>query len=289
MRKSEMEIKTLEGIDLKEILKIFNDSFSDYFVPFKLTEEQLTSKMLVDKTDLSLSIGVFENGKLIAFILHGFDTINNQNVIYNGGTGVIPEKRGLGLTKQMYLFILPLLAKKGINKLMLEVISENIQAIKSYDKFGFKVKRELLCYKGEVEVSNPNNNIEIKELQNYNWELMESFWDIYPTWQNSKSVVNELKYNNTSLGAYIENQLVGYVIYNPTNKRIQQIAVSKYFRKKRIASTLILELTEKYGNTLSIINVDKRSNVVNDFFNKIGLENNLEQLEMEFELNKNYN
>ncbi len=284
-----MEIKTLEGIDLKEILKIFNDSFSDYFVPFKLTEEQLTSKMLVDKTDLSLSIGVFENGKLIAFILHGFDTINNQNVIYNGGTGVIPEKRGLGLTKQMYLFILPLLAKKGINKLMLEVISENIQAIKSYDKFGFKVKRELLCYKGEVEVSNPNNNIEIKELQNYNWELMESFWDIYPTWQNSKSVVNELKYNNTSLGAYIENQLVGYVIYNPTNKRIQQIAVSKYFRKKRIASTLILELTEKYGNTLSIINVDKRSNVVNDFFNKIGLENNLEQLEMEFELNKNYN
>lgn len=284
-----MEIKTLEGVDIKEIVKVFNGSFSDYFVPFKLTQEQLTSKMLVDKIDLSLSVGVFENKKLIAFILHGFDTINNQKVIYNGGTGVIPEKRGFGLTKEMYLFILPLLIKKGINKLILEVITKNIQAIKSYEKSGFKVKRELLCYKGEVGISNTNSsNIKIKELQKYNWELMESFWDIFPTWQNSKSVVNELKYNNTSLGAYIENQLVGYVIYNPTNKRIQQIAVSKEFRKKKIASSLVFKLKERCGNTISIINVDKKSNGVNDFFNKIGLENNLEQLEMELELNKNY-
>ena len=42
-----MEIKTLEGVDIKEIVKVFNGSFSDYFVPFKLTQEQLTSKMLV--------------------------------------------------------------------------------------------------------------------------------------------------------------------------------------------------------------------------------------------------
>lgn len=284
-----MEIKTLEGVDIKEIVKVFNGSFSDYFVPFKLTQEQLTSKMLVDKIDLSLSVGVFENKKLIAFILHGFDTINNQKVIYSGGTGVIPEKRGFGLTKEMYLFILPLLIKKGINKLILEVITKNIQAVKSYEKSVFKVKRELLCYKGEVGISNTNSsNIKIKELQKYNWELMESFWDIFPTWQNSKSVVNELKYNNTSLGAYIENQLVGNVIYNPTNKRIQQIAVSKEFRKKKIASSLVFKLKERCGNTISIINVDKKSNGVNDFFNKIGLENNLEQLEMELELNKNY-
>lgn len=282
-----MEIKTLEGVNKKRILKAFNDSFSDYFISFRLTEEQLTAKMLADKTELNLSVGVFDKGKLIAFIIHGFDIIDNKKIAYNGGTGVIPQKRGLGLTKQMYLFILPILVEKGINKLMLEVISENVQAIKSYEKCGFKVKRELLCYKGEVEITGTIKNIEIKKLQNYNWELMESFWDIYPTWQNLNNVINELKYINISLGAYIENQLVGYVIYNPTNKRIQQIAVSKDFRKRRIASTLILTLKENYGNVISIINVDKRSKVVNDFFYKIGLENNLEQLEMELELNNN--
>jgi ribosomal protein S18 acetylase RimI-like enzyme len=283
-----MEISTLEGIDIKEILKVFNLSFSNYFIPFKLTEEQLASKLLVDKTDLSLSVGVFENGKLIAFILHGFDTINNQKVIYNGGTPVIPEKRGLGLTKKMYGIILPILANKGINKLRLEVITENIQAIRSYSKSGFRAKRNLLCYKGEVQISNTDSNIKIKELQQYNWQLMESFWDIYPSWQNSKSVVEELRSKNNSLGAYIENKLVGYVIYNPTSKRIQQIAVSKEFRRKRIATALVFELKERYGNTLSIINVDKQSSAVNSFLIKIGLENNLEQIEMELKLNKNF-
>jgi len=282
-----MEIKTLEGTDIKEILNVFNNSFSDYFIPFKLTKEQLTSKMVADKTDLNLSVGVFENGNLIAFILHGFDIINNQKVVYNGGTGVIHKKRGKGLTKQMYLFILPLLAEKGINRIILEVIDKNIQAIKSYEKSGFKTKRELVCYKGSVETRKTNKNLETKELQSYNWKLMESFWDILPTWQNSINVSNTLKFDNISLGAYIKNRLVGYVIYNPNNNRIQQIAVNKNFRKKRIASTLIYKLTNKYGNTLSIINVDKKSKSVNHFLSKIGLENILEQLEMELELNKN--
>ena len=282
-----MEIKTLEDIDKKDILNVFNESFSDYFIPFKLSEEQLSSKMLADKTDLNLSVGVFENEKLIAFILHGFDKINNEKVIYNGGTGVIPKKRGSGLTKQMYLFILPLLRRNGINKLQLEVITENAQAINSYKKTGFRIVRELLCYKGKVSTLSLNNNLNIKKLQDYNWDLMESFWNIYPTWQNSKNVINELKYNNISLGAYIENQLVGYIIYSPNNKRIQQIAVSKDFRKRRIASTLIDEIIKTNGNMFSIINVDKSSKGINSFLEKIGLEKDLEQLEMKLQLDKN--
>ncbi len=283
-----MEIKTLKGIDKKDILNVFNLSFSDYFIPFKLTKEQLTSKMLADKTDLNLSVGVFENKNLIAFILHGFDKINNEKVVYNGGTGVVPEKRGSGLTKQMYHFILPILIENGIDKLQLEVITENTQAIASYEKSGYQIQRALVCYKGEIHIPKTNKDLHIKKLQDYNWDVMESFWDIYPTWQNSKNVVNELKDNNISLGAYLENQLVGYIIYNPNSRRIQQIAVSSNFRHKKIASTLIREIIETYGNSLSIINVDKSSKSVNIFLEKMGFEINLEQLEMKLQLDKNY-
>ena len=283
-----MKIKTLEETDTKEILNVFNKSFSDYFIPFELNNEQLNSKMFADKTDLKLSVGTFENGNLIAFILHGFDTINNQRLVYNGGTGVVPEKRGAGLTKQMYHFVLPILIKEGVKKIILEVINENIQAIKSYEKSGFKAERKLICYNGKAEITLTNKHLVVKELQKYDWNTMKSFWDIFPTWQNSESVLDNLKSNNISLGAYIENQLIGYVIYNPKKKRIQQIAISKNFRKKRAASTLISELIKKYGNALSIINVDKTSKTLNNFLIKIGLESNLEQLEMMLELDKNY-
>jgi ribosomal protein S18 acetylase RimI-like enzyme len=282
-----MEIRTLEGIDKKDIVNAFNASFSDYFTPFKLSEEQLTSKMLADKTDLSLSVGVFENETLIGFILHGYDIINDEKVIYNGGTGVIPEKRGSGLTKQMYHFIFPLLKEKRIDILQLEVITENIPAIASYEKSGFKIERKLLCYRGEVSIPDTNSNVDVRKLQDYDWELMESFWDIYPTWQNSKNVINDLKHSNISLGAYLENQLVGYIIYNPDNHRIQQIAVSTHFRKRKIASTLVREIIEPYGNTLSIINVDQSSKCVSAFLEKIGFENYLDQFEMKLQLNSN--
>jgi len=279
-----MEIKTLEDIDIKDILTVFNTSFSDYFIPFRLTEAQLESKMKADKVSLNFSVGVFENDKLIAFILHGFDNINTEKVIYNGGTGVIPEKRGSGLTKKMYHFILPILKEQGISTLVLEVITKNTQAIKSYKKSGYKTERVLNCYKGDIHIANTKNNVLIKELHDYDWNVMQSFWDISPTWQNSNNVLDTLKNTNMSLGAYINNELVGYVIYNPNSKRLQQIAISKHFRQEKIASTLIWKLIAEYGSSLSIINVDKSSESINTFLQKIGFKKTLEQLEMKLQL-----
>jgi ribosomal protein S18 acetylase RimI-like enzyme len=251
------DIKTLEDVDLEVIQTVFNQSFSDYFIPIKLTKEQLISKMFADKTDLSLSVGVFDGNVLIAFILHGFDILENERVVYNGGTGVISKQRGSGLTKQMYQFILPILKEKGINRLLLEVIDKNMQAINSYKKSGFETKRELICYKGKIEISKTNHIVTIEELTNYDISLMKSFWDTRPTWQNSMNTIVRLKDNNVSFGAFIENTLVGYLIYNPTNKRIQQVAVSKDRRRLGIASSLLSKLINDYDNTLSIINVDK--------------------------------
>ncbi len=282
-----MEIKTLRGVKTKDILNVFNESFADYYIPFHLSKEGLISKMSADKVNLDVSVGVFEKDNLVAFILHGFDTINGKKVLYNAGTGVIPRKRGSGLTRRMYRFILPLLVEKGIDELLLEVIKENTQAIKSYEKSGYKVERELICYRGEISISNAHNTNEIKNIRDYDWDLMESFWDISPTWQNSKNVVNELRNSNISLGAYIEEKLVGYVIYNPKNKRLQQIAVDKKFRQRKIASSLIVKLIETYGSKLSIINIDRRLKSINVFLKKIGLEKSLEQLEMKLQLRKN--
>lgn len=282
-----MEIKSLVGIEHTDILNVFNESFSDYFVPFQLTEGLLKSKMVADQTDLELSVGAFENQNLIAFILHGWDTIKSQKVVYNGGTGVIPSKRGNGLTKRMYLFSLPVLQKRGVDKIVLEVISQNIQAIKSYEKSGFTKTRELACFKGNFKSNRTNKDLKIRPLLAYPWKTMESFWDINPTWQNSKNAMNTLRTVNTSFGAYLDNQLVGYLIYNSQSRRIQQVAVDKDFREKGIASTLLSNLSEEYRNSLSVINVDKKAKSMINFLNSVGLENYLEQFEMQIELNKN--
>ncbi|MBQ4915476.1 GNAT family N-acetyltransferase [Maribacter sp. MMG018] len=282
-----MNFKSLESVNSKDILDVFNKSFADYFVPFKLTEDQLVSKMTSDKINFDLSVGVFENEKLIAFVLHGFDTINNQKVVYNGGTGVVSQNRGQGITKKMYDYVLPILKEKGIDKIVLEVISKNTPAIKSYEKVGFKITRELACFKGVFTSKSSNTIVETTELQNYDWDLMESFWDIHTTWQNSKNVLNDLKKDNDARAAYINGQLIGYAVYNPKSKKIQQIAIHKSFRKKGIATKLMSDLAEQYGSSFSVINVDKKSNHLTGFFKSLGFECYIEQLEMELDLSKN--
>jgi len=280
-----MEIKTLNGVSVEVILDAFNLSFSDYFVPFHLTLEQLNSKIFAENVDLGLSVGVFEAENLVAFILHGVHETDGQKISYNAGTGVIPQKRGLGLTAKMYAYMLPILKEKKFSTVWLEVISENTPAIKSYEKVGFKRVRKVSCYKGIPKVVETNKAVEIKKLGIYNWEIMKSFWDIAPTWQNSIHVLNRLKEETISWGAYFHNELVGYIIYNPNSKRIQQIAIDKKWRKQRIASTLISIIAKEPDILISIINVDARVENVQQFFEKMGFDKFLEQDEMKLEIN----
>jgi len=279
-----MQIKTLSNISIEVIADTFNLAFSDYFVPVHLTPQQLADKMKSDKVNPEYSVGAFENEKLIALILHGTDIINTKKVVYNGGTGVIPPKRGQALTKRMYDFILPVLKEQGVDYAILEAISQNIQAIKSYQKVGFKIDREVNCYKGQIEPTDRTGDIKITELKNYDWPLMQSFWDFTPTWQNASNTVDAQKGNNISLGAYINSKLAGYVIFNPNTKRIQQLAVDKNHRRTSIASILLDNIIEGYGKDLSVINVDNRSIPANSFLLKAGFENYVSQVEMKLEL-----
>ena len=278
-----MEIKTLSDCNLDELLGVFNESFSDYFVPLQLTKDQLINKVKADLVDFNYSVGAFVNHKLVGFILHGFDIINGQKVIYNAGTGVVPSQRKQGLTKRMYDFILPCFRSEKINYLVLEVISKNIPAIKSYEQAGFIVNRRLMCYRGETNTTR-NDHITIREITRYDWDKIISFWDFSPSWQNSARVLESLMVVNQSYGAFINDQLVGYIVYNPFSKRVQQFGVDKAYRGNKIASTLFAYIKQP-ETTVTIINVEESSTATNQFLSRIGLAVFTEQLEMKLELN----
>ena len=280
---SNIKIKTLEEVSLDELLNTFNEAFSDYLVPLQLTQDQLKGKIISDKINFTCSSGAFLDNQLIGFILHGMDIIDNKHVVYNAGTGVIPSERSKGITARMHDFVVQTLKKKNIDYLILEVISKNIRAIKAYEKVGYKIERKLMCYRGEIKTL-CNNEINIRNMSEYDWEKMTSFWEIYPSWQNSSRVLNELKTSNKSYGAYIDNQLAGYIVYNPISNRIQQFAVDKNHRRRKIASTLFNHISMAYDKTLTIINVDDRSSTISAFLKNIGLKKFVEQIEMKLEM-----
>lgn len=276
-----MEFRSLAELPITELLSVFNQSFSDYIVPFHLTLEQLKSKTKTEKIDMALSVGVFQSDHLVGFILHAEKIEDGKRIIYNAGTGIIPEFRGQGLVRKMYDFILPVLQDRKANALMLEVIEGNQPAIRAYKNLGFTISRKLLCFKGNIEPSKKHTDILVRGLDRFQWEIFTSFWDIEPSWQSSIMVLEQMGENSIILGAYQENKLVGYVVYNPVAGKVYQIAVHKNDRKKGIGTQLfnvIGQMSE--GKTISINNVDDSSESTSAFLNAIGLRNWVSQFEM---------
>ncbi|MEF9477198.1 GNAT family N-acetyltransferase [Chryseobacterium sp. 1B4] len=277
-----MEFKTLANITTDELLSVFNYSFSDYVVPFHLTKEVLTSKIAAEKLDMNLSAGAFEDGKLVGFILQSEKVENGEKIIYNGGTGVIPESRGKGLVRKMYDFIIPVLKERNANTLLLEVIEGNQPAIRAYENLGFTVARRLLCFNGSIQQGKENNEVSVKELRDLRWDLLCSFWDIEPSWQGSVFVLDPMPENYITLGTYDGDQLVGYIVYGPAAKKIYQFAVDKNYRNRGIGTKLFNAIREKNGGqTIALNNVDDSSEGTSKFLSeKVGLNNWLSQFEM---------
>lgn len=277
-------LKTLENIETEKLLEVFNLSFSDYLVPFCLTEEQLVDKIESDSIKLEFSVGAFEDGQLIAFVLHGYDTVDNLKIVYNAGTGVVPAKRGNKLTAKLYEYILPILHQNDIDKLLLEVITTNEPAIKTYKNIGFRIIRELNCYKGSLNIANGATDFELRELEAYDWQKLHSFWDLEPSWQNSITAVEKLKNRNISIGIYDEEKLIGYTIFNPKIKRIHQLAVDKNCRGKGVGRQLLAHIATHYGKDVSAINSDNTSQETLKFFKATGMDIYIKQYEMELHL-----
>ncbi|TGD56735.1 GNAT family N-acetyltransferase [Flavobacterium humi] len=278
-----MIIRTLENTSTDQILDAFNLSFSDYLVPVRLSEEQFVNKIKSDSIDLSLSAGAFEGNDLIGFILHGKDTVNGENKAYNAGTGVIPNRRGNNITGKLYDFIIPQLKNKGISQIQLEVLTENHVAKHTYHKLGFRTNRELDCYKGNVSKKVKDSAV-IKPLKGYDWDLLQSFWDCEPSWQNSVTAVENLFGANISIGIYDGEDLMGYLIFNPVTKRIHQLAVDRKRRKEGLGKQLLNYVLTEESVPVTVINVDKKAVGAEAFLKTSGFDIFISQYEMTLDI-----
>ena len=275
-----IEIKTLSQTSTPELLDCFNLAFSDYLIPMKLNLEQLEHKIKTEDIDKEISVGAFKGQRLLGFVLHGDRQMGNARRAYNGGTGVIPAERGQKLTQRMYDFIKPKLEAKGFAEVVLEVISNNAPAIRSYEKIGFQVMRNVSCYKGDLSIKAINEAIVIKQVGNANFSTLNPIGEIRPTWQNDDATILNLGRDALCFLAYLDTELCGYVVLNKRNNRILQIAVAPVMRKRLVGSSLLQHVKDNVSASVSIINVDSNFHSALQFLENSNLEKTITQEEM---------
>lgn len=279
-----MEIRTLENVTVTELLTTFNEAFSDYLVKFHLTEQQLIDKMQSEGSSLMHSVGMFDQGRLVGFMLHAFAEIDGKKVIYNGGTGVIPPYRGKGITQQLYKYAIQQLAEQGIKNHLLEFIKGNTFAQRVYESVGFKIVRELDCLRGTAEKLSVADGVTFSEIDSVNWGQLKAFFSIQPSWQNNVASVIRAIGKRKTIGCYGNNELIGFASFNPENGRIALMAIAPEHRRKGYGSQLLSYIQQQFDGEVSIFNVDKSHTETHEFFTKRGLQSVVEQYEMVLEL-----
>jgi ribosomal protein S18 acetylase RimI-like enzyme len=276
-----MIVHSLTKNSISDLVEVFNASFEGYFLPVQFNEETLLDKIKSDNIFLEYSIGVSIDDQLVAFILIGIDSKNNQLLSYNAGTGVISNHRGQHLPQKMYDFLLPLLNKNNIRNHQLEVITENHKAFQVYQNIGYQISRKVTCFKGTILSPTKTIPYKIFEFDFAPETVIESFWNHQPTYQNTLSSINRNKNAHTFLGVFSENGLLGYLIYVKSTNRIKQFGVDKNYRKSSIGHHLFYEVQKANpSKEVSLINIDSNDTETISFLHKLGLTVTIEQYEM---------
>ena len=277
---NEINFRSLAYTDIETLLICFNDSFKDYFVPLQLTKEQLAGKIYAEAIDMKLSFGAFHNGQLVAFILNGIDDIYNKKTAYNAGTGVLPGYRGQKLSMFLYIYLIDELKKNGIEKAILEVIDQNIAAIKTYERIGFAITASLISSKGKPE----NKTFDPSTIQiskHPDWGMITTMCEWKPAWQYNNNTLRRA-WNNYTLFTSGDDIVMAYCIANPENGRIAHFGRNE--NGDEHISNLFGYLASTIEPPLTIIHVDEIATEANAFIKKTGIQHFINSFEMQMDI-----
>ena len=148
---------------MSDLALTLNRAYADYYVPVSTTPESFAQ--LVERESIKLDasvIAVRPKGNLAGLGLLAQRGIRG----WIGGLGVIPKWRRRGLGREMMNYLIAQARDHGIERLQLEVITQNTPAHDLYVDLGFETERKLLVLFCADAMPVPNNaDITVRPLQ----------------------------------------------------------------------------------------------------------------------------
>lgn len=272
---STLSCRLLSKASISELLPTFNAAFSDYSIPMHLTQAQLEEKLSADGVQLDCSVGVYDDSKLVAFLLNAVDGVT----CYNSATGVIPSYRSRGLSSLMIEKAVAHLKEIGCEQYYLEVLEANLVAQMAYEKKGFTKVRTVSCLEGIAKPIKKAMELRYTDLPYYEYLIYYAQKDSTPAWQNNDFAVANSESQVGIKRITFKQQFAGYVVYHPVKQKLLQLWITPILRRQGIGSQVLQAIFEP-GSRFTVTNVDLQSEVIRSFFSKNGLNEYVKQFEM---------
>ena len=131
------------AVSVAERAQILNRSYVDYYVPMRLSPDQMASIDSFYDVDLDRSVMAMSDHVLVGMAL--LSVRGDRGWI--SGVGVLPEHRRRGIASAMVGRLVECARQASLRELSLEVFAQNTPAWRLYAEAGFEVTRELLLWR----------------------------------------------------------------------------------------------------------------------------------------------
>lgn len=272
-----MNIKSLQRTSIEELVNCLLVCFEGYPVQMPSDLSYWKKRFIMARVDYDLSYGMFHEGRLVGFIVNGIDQVDEIKIAFNTGTGVIPQFRGAGIVDKLYAHAIPGFIEKEITDCRLEVITTNERAIKVYERIGFARQRLLKCFRGELSV--PSCGAQVREVELEGILLKQVKGSFSYSWDNVEKSIWLGKEIYKACEVYVDGHTAGYFIINPGTGYIAQLELYPHASWDSILNALW-----SVSRYVKINNVDERRVDLLDALTNAGLENHIDQYEMDIRI-----
>lgn len=261
--------QALQETSLQQLAACFNLAFSDYEQPICFTPESLQYYLTASGVDLSLSFGAFYREQLVGFILNSGGIYQEQRVVFDAGTGVIPEHRGKKVFSALFAYTCEQLQHCGITGYYLEVLQSNRDAVAIYSKKGFCIRRNysVLTASGP----RPDWDLPVPALPYSEFAVFPTRFSVEPSFEHTSHMINQ----NPQLYEVLYLKDRAYCIYAKRNGELIQLHYNELDALKDVISALI----RRYQRAMAK-NIDCGCPDVIQMLKELGFAEILKQYEM---------
>jgi GNAT superfamily N-acetyltransferase len=288
-------IKRFSELSFNEAISLWNESWKHYFSDMTMDLNRFLQKVIGEGISLENSVVAVYEGKLAGFVLNSFRTINGKQYVWNGGTALAPDFRGMGIGKKLISVCLDIYEEQNVDIARLEAIKENEAAIKLYEKMGYQTFEELafMQHVGEInELKEQGSNVKVKQTDMQEVKSL-SFFEPLTAWQTQ---FQSLKDFSCAI-AMDDEKPVGYTVYKKGFKETGELAGivlyqcgvnPEYHRKEEATANLInFAFAPAEGAVRRLtMNVPKKDDALNRLLNEAGFTKFVEQVHMERPIKK---
>lgn len=152
-------IKLASTVTLEEFAAAHNAAFAGYFFPISADAAMLARRVRIEQIDLHHSLLAYEGDELFGTAMLAV----RGEVGRLESLGVTAKQRGRGRSRELMSAVIEQARACGLKRLVLEVLVQNIAALRLYESAGLSVVRDLLLLERKADVRDASSNRGLKE------------------------------------------------------------------------------------------------------------------------------